>query len=252
MPIQQPNTQIKLTNVSIVRMKKGKKRFEVACYQNKVQDWRKGIETDIDEVVQISTVFYNVSKGQVAQTEDLKKAFSTTDTDKIIREILMKGELQVGGKERQQQLSQVHAEIVQIIASRCVNPTNLRPYPVSIIEKTLSEIGFNTSPNKAAKAQALDAIKTLVESQIIPISRARMRVRISISPSKEAKKHKEKIVQLLESIESEDWDAEWECIAFIEPGKYRVLETLVGDLTNGQGAVSLLDTAVVKEGDSYL
>jgi hypothetical protein len=30
----------RLTNVSIVRMKKGGKRFEIACYKNKVSEFR--------------------------------------------------------------------------------------------------------------------------------------------------------------------------------------------------------------------
>ena len=73
--INQPNSQIRLTNVSLVRMKKGKKRFEIACYQNKVQDWRLKVEKDIDEVLQIPQVFINVSKGQVANNDDLQKCF---------------------------------------------------------------------------------------------------------------------------------------------------------------------------------
>ncbi|KAG9535125.1 hypothetical protein KCU86_g17205, partial [Aureobasidium melanogenum] len=55
--INQPSNQIKLTNVSLVRMKKGKKRFEVACYKNKVLEWRSGVETDLDNVLQIPNVF---------------------------------------------------------------------------------------------------------------------------------------------------------------------------------------------------
>ena len=35
-----PINQVKLTNVSIVRLKKGGKRFELACYKNKVQEYR--------------------------------------------------------------------------------------------------------------------------------------------------------------------------------------------------------------------
>lgn len=35
--------QIKLTNVSVVRLKKGGKRFEIACYKNKVREWRTGV-----------------------------------------------------------------------------------------------------------------------------------------------------------------------------------------------------------------
>lgn len=35
-----PINQVKLTNVSVVRLKKGGKRFELACYRNKVQEYR--------------------------------------------------------------------------------------------------------------------------------------------------------------------------------------------------------------------
>jgi len=35
-----PTNQIRLTNVAVVRMKKGGKRFEIACYRNKVVSWR--------------------------------------------------------------------------------------------------------------------------------------------------------------------------------------------------------------------
>ena len=35
-----PTNQKRLTNVAIVRIKKAGKRFEVACYPNKVSAWR--------------------------------------------------------------------------------------------------------------------------------------------------------------------------------------------------------------------
>ena len=40
MSIFTPTNQIRLTNVATVRYKKGGKRFEVACYKNKVLSWR--------------------------------------------------------------------------------------------------------------------------------------------------------------------------------------------------------------------
>lgn len=88
--------QKRLTNIAVVRFKKAGKRFEIACYKNKVLDWRQGSEKDIDEVLQTNEVFQNVSKGLVAQTEDLVKAFGTSNRDVICREILAKGDLQVG------------------------------------------------------------------------------------------------------------------------------------------------------------
>ena len=62
----------RLTNVSVIRLKRGGKRFEVrarvctrhltlqiACYKNKVREWRSGVETDLDEVLQVENVFIN-------------------------------------------------------------------------------------------------------------------------------------------------------------------------------------------------
>ena len=63
--INTPTNQKLLTNVAVVRAKKNGKRFEIACYKNKVLSWRQGVEKDIDEVLQSHTVFLNVSKGQV-------------------------------------------------------------------------------------------------------------------------------------------------------------------------------------------
>jgi ribosome maturation protein SDO1 len=96
--INTPTNQKLLTNVAVVRIKKAGKRFEIACYKNKVLTWRQGVEKDIDEVLQSKTVFANVSKGQVAKRDDLEKAFGKTDQAEICKDILAKGDLQVGAK----------------------------------------------------------------------------------------------------------------------------------------------------------
>ena len=44
-------------------------------------------ETDLDDVLQISNVFVNVSKGEVAKSNDLKKSFGTDDRNTIAREV---------------------------------------------------------------------------------------------------------------------------------------------------------------------
>lgn len=146
--INQPSNQIKLTNISLVRLKKGKKRFEIACYKNKVLEWRQGIETDLDNVLQIPNVFLNVSKGQTAPNEDLHKAFGKTTTrDDIILEILNKGELQVGDKERAAALERVHNEVVGIVASKLVDPRSKRVYTTGMIEKALDMLSSNAHNN---------------------------------------------------------------------------------------------------------
>merc|ERR1712066_193859 len=172
-----PTNQKLLTNVAVVRSKKGGKRFEIACYKNKVLSWRQGVEKDLDEVLQSHTVFLNVSKGQVAKKEDLIKAFETADATAICKEILAKGELQVSDKERQAQREALFKDVATTVADKCVNPESKRPYPVSIIEKAMKECHIAVKPNKNAKQQALEILPKL-QSQL-PIERAQMRVRLT-------------------------------------------------------------------------
>jgi ribosome maturation protein SDO1 len=135
--INQPSNQIKLTNVSLVRTKRGKKRFEIACYKNKVLEYRSGNEKDLDNVLQIPNVFLNVSKGQVANNEDLEKAWPGKSREEIVLEILVKGELQVGEKERQAGLEGLRREVVGFVAERVVDPKTKRVYTTGMIEKAL-------------------------------------------------------------------------------------------------------------------
>ncbi|KAK3902487.1 ribosome maturation protein sdo1 [Staphylotrichum tortipilum] len=152
MVIQQPSNQIKLTNVSLVRLKKGKKRFEIACYKNKVLEWRSGIETDLDNVLQIPNVFLNVSKGQTAPSAELAKAFGKdASTDDIILEILRKGEMQVGEKERSAQLERVHNEVVSIVASKLVDPRTKRVYTSGMIDKALDMLSSMAHQNPSSQ-----------------------------------------------------------------------------------------------------
>ena len=94
----------KLTNIAVVRLKKAGVRFEIACYKNTVVAWRDKFERDIDNVLQTTQVYNNVSKGIFAKEEDLLKAFGTTDEAKICALILEAGELQVSEKERKLRL----------------------------------------------------------------------------------------------------------------------------------------------------
>ena len=42
----------------------------------------------LNEVLQLDRIYQSVEKGTVAKKQDLKRAFGTTDEDKIIEEIL--------------------------------------------------------------------------------------------------------------------------------------------------------------------
>lgn len=127
-------------------------------------------ESDLDDVLQISNVFVNVSKGEVAKAGDLKKSFGTDNVQTVVKEvslllihfsgsihllpkILNKGDLQIGEKEREHDLTSLRREIATLVAEKCVDPATQTPHSVGIIEKAMNEAGFSVRANKNAKSQ---------------------------------------------------------------------------------------------------
>jgi len=247
-----PTNQIKLTNIAIVKLKKGGKRFEIACYRNKVVSWRNKEEKDIDQVLQTHTVFSNVSKGQAAKKEDLTASFGTEDQTKICLEILEKGELQVSDKERNQHLESTFKEIASLVSAKCINPETKRPYTITMIEQAMKDIHYSVNPNRNAKQQALDVIRQLKESNNIPIVQAQMKVQLTI-PAKDAKQIKEKVHKLTTNIESEEFTGQtMQIICSIDPGVFRELDQIMSAETKGRGQLELLSLTDIGEGDASL
>ncbi|WFD34559.1 hypothetical protein MCUN1_001400 [Malassezia cuniculi] len=227
------------TNLSIIRLRKGGKRFEIACYKNKVLEWRSGVEKDLDEVVQIENVFLNVSKAQVASKEDLVKAFGSPDIHDAVIEILNKGEMQVGDKERSHELNNLWLEVATTVAQQSVDPNTQRPYTVGMIEKAMRDIHYSVKPNRPPKTQALEVIKQLQIKNTIPIERSRMRIRITM-PAAVGKKVQERLNEHIENVESESKSSEWELVVSIDPGSLRAINELLESESRGSAIVETL------------
>lgn len=203
-------------------------------------------------MLQIDSVFTNVSKGQAAPAAELQKAFNTTDVPTIVQEILKKGELQVGEKERAVELDELKREICTEVAGRCVDPGSKRPYPVGMIEKAMNEIGFSAKSGKSAKVQVsnhgrgrggrwaqvgwrwewksgadwadvhhrardvhcLQAIDLIKQLQATStLPIMRAQMRVRITmPSKDGKRIKTHVLALVDKVEDDDWADEWELV----------------------------------------
>lgn len=108
------------------------------------------------------------------------------DLDDVIKEIMHKGEIQLSEKERQLMLNKVNNELLTIVSAKCINPASKKRYPPTNVHKALQELKFSPVINKPAKLQALEAIRLLVSKQIIPIVRAKMKVKVAIGRAIEA------------------------------------------------------------------
>lgn len=152
---------------------------------------------------------------------------------------MAKGELQVSDKERHANLEATFKEIATLVADKCVNPETNRPYPVTIIEKAMKDSHFSIKPNKNVKSQCLDAIKQLKEH--IPIEKAQMRVKITVSNCKDKKLRFDELPKLLKVKESESWEGGNGTItALIDPGNYKLIEAL-HSTSRGGVTIEVLD-----------
>lgn len=243
-----PTNQKRLTNVAVVRLKKAGKRFEIACYPNKVTSWRNKVERDIDEVLQTDVVFMNVSKGQVARADDLKRAFATDNQKEICLQILSKGELQVSEKERQATLESTYRDVATVVADMCVNPDTRRPYTVTLVERALRDVHFSVKPTRTTKQQALEAIKLLTENSetSIKIQRAQMRLKVT-APARDGKKLRDKVRKIASKVEEEDCTGDLEMVILVDPGCFLEVDVLVKSESKGKGHVEVISLKDVND-----
>lgn len=157
-----PSNQVKLTNVAVVRLKKCGHRFEIACYKNKVMEYRSGIEKDLSNVLQCETVFTNVSKGQQCPLDILEETFKMENA-LIIKEILLKGELQVSDRERDHTNMNLFLDVATIISETTINSVTGLPYTLTMVEKLMKESHVNVTgkPPKILAKKVISILQNL-------------------------------------------------------------------------------------------
>ncbi len=193
----------------------------------------------MDEVLQTTAVFANVSKGVLAKREDLLLVFGTDDEELICKKILAEGELQVSDKERKVELDTLFRDVASILSEKCLNPENNRPYTISMLERALKDVHFSVDPKRPAKTQALEALPILKSR--FPIERARMRLRITI-PLTGGDELKELLNSKAAVVEEQDLHGNMlTLVCLLDPGAYRAVHALV----QGAGAGGRVDVVAL-------
>ncbi|CAG5113351.1 Oidioi.mRNA.OKI2018_I69.chr2.g7462.t1.cds [Oikopleura dioica] len=249
--IKAPTNQKRHTNVAVVRLKTHGKRFELACYKNKVQSWRDGTEKDLGEVLQSDRIFTNVGKGEFANSKDLDKAFGTKNEKDIAIKILAKGDLQVSDKEREVANESLFSEIAEKVSEMSINPQTERKYPPTIIQKAMKEtIHYSLQTKKNAKVQAIDVIKQL-KAKDFPIDRCKSQVKATIPTefSDVADKIRKLASKILDEKEADDQIL---LNIMIMPHQLKEIQQIFTKETSGKASVELISLNKQKSSDEQL
>ncbi|CAH8548162.1 unnamed protein product [Dicrocoelium dendriticum] len=238
-----PTNQKRLTNVSVVRLRKGGNRYELACYPNKVRAWRDKLETDLDEVLQIRCVFSNVSKGQFANKKEMFLVFRTEDETQIIKTILEQGELQLTEKERSVEQQSLFRDVAKMVSERCVNPETNRAYTATMIEKMMKDCHISLKANKSAKQHALEVIKLLRAAGNFKIAPAMMEAVISIDPNV-ADRVRDHVLKFCTDVIRQGCteNGNYDMAVVIEPENYGAIESLLHSQIRGMYSIEIMGT----------
>lgn len=238
-----PTNQKRLTNVSVVRLRKGGNRYELACYPNKVRAWRDKLETDLNEVLQIHCVFSNVSKGQFANKKEMYQAFRTEEEVQIIKTILEQGELQLTEKERSVEQQSLFRDVAKMVSERCVNPETNRAYTATMIEKMMRDCHISLKANKSAKQHALEVTKQLRAAGSFKIAPAMMGAVISIDVN--VVDHvKDQVLKLCADVVRQGCteNGSYDMTVVIEPENYGAIESLLHSQIRGMYSIEIMGT----------
>lgn len=248
--VKQPVGQKRHTNIALVKYKAYGKRFEIACFRNKVRDWREGKEKDINEVLQTTTVFTNVSKGDEANAADLHTAFGSTNHEEICKIILEKGFYQVQDKEREKNQEEQFREIATLCTERLVHAATKRQLTVQMVLDALKAQHFSLRDSNSAKKQSLKAIDLLVTKMPDSFVRANMRLNI-VGPSSAKARIDTRLQEICTpfieiNTELDEGTQSYSVTFESAPSCYRDLDALVSELGK-QAKLQIIDCCVAEK-----
>lgn len=120
-----PENQKKLTNVSIVTLKKFNKKFELAVYPNKLYEYHKNHNIPLLTILHSDKIYKSVATGEECSENDLLLLRNSINNDKsnvnstdIIHFILQNGYEQKSYATSQHELENIEKQIVELIQNK--------------------------------------------------------------------------------------------------------------------------------------
>jgi len=187
-------------------------RFEIMVDPNKALDHKLGKEVSSTQILMYESVFKDVSKGEKASDEKLRKAFGTVDPIKVAKTILDRGELQLTAEQRKKMVEEKKRQIIAFISRHCADPRTGLPHPPMRVEQAMSQVRISVDTFKDAEEQAKEVIQVL--RPVLPIKMETISVEVKI-PSQ----HAPKAYGTLKSygaLKREEWTSEGSLVAVVE------------------------------------
>ncbi|MGC9309570.1 MAG: ribosome assembly factor SBDS [Candidatus Nanoarchaeia archaeon] len=160
---------------TIARKTKEGKHFEILVDLDEALKVRKG-EGNINAAVLTEAIFHNLKSGEHASTDDLEKAFNTSDVMEVAEKIIKQGEVVLPTEYQHKKQEQKYKQVVDYLVKNAVSPEG-RPYTADRIMNALKEANIQVK-NKPIEDQ-IGEIQTDLE-KILPIKMEMKKIKITI------------------------------------------------------------------------
>ena len=229
---------ISLDDAVIARLHKGEDHFEILVDPHAAEKLIEGKDVDILSSLAIDTIFKDSKKGTHASQESLEKIFGTDDVETIVKEIILKGDIQLTTEQRHEMQEQKRKRIIDIIVKNAMDPKTKTPHPRQRIELAIEEAGVHVDPFKPVDEQVTLVVEAL--RPIIPISMEQVKISVKISSQYIGKAYG--IARNFGVLEREDWqsDGSWIGVIRIPAGMQTDFYDKLNTVTKGNVETRIL------------
>jgi len=222
---------VKLEDAVTARYEKSGEKFEVLIESGAAQKIKNNEDVDIIENLAIDTIFKDAKKGTRASEEKLKEMFGSDDVEKIAKEIVLKGELQLTTEQRRNMLEEKRKQIIANIVRNSLNPQTKTPHPPERIKLAMEEARVKIDAFKPVDAQVQDVLKAL--RPVITISFEKIKIAVKLSGEEYAKVYGD--IKNFGEIKKEEWqkNGSWVGVVEIPAGLQNDFYDRLNDKTKG-------------------
>jgi ribosome maturation protein SDO1 len=164
----------------IIKYETANTTFELIGDASLAYDYITGKIKDPLIVVQTEEVFKDARKGERQSEDKIKKIFGTTDSAKVIDQILKKGNVPITTEQRAKLTEEKRKQVINIIARNSIDPRTNAPTPALRVENAIQQAKVSIDPFKSANEQVEDVIKKI--SMILPIKFATAKIEVTVPP----------------------------------------------------------------------
>jgi ribosome maturation protein SDO1 len=168
---------VSLEDAIVARLESHGHKFEVLIDPDAVDRIKEG-KIDIENDIASEDVFKDARKGDKIGDEPIKEVFGTTDIEKIVTEIVLKGQIQLTTEQRHKLQEKKKRIIIDTISREGINPQTNAPNPPNRIENAMEEAKIHIDPFKSVNDQVQLVLKAI--RPIIPIRMEKAKLAIKV------------------------------------------------------------------------